>query len=218
MKALSPRYQTVSTEAILSKLDSFVDIATLKIKKAKSSTTHEAVVELRDQQKFLLGNDYVSPRLHIFNSYRGECPLVLRFGLYRFVCSNGLVIGQSIWQASARHIKGPKIDSVLESLTAPVLSANMEEFVWKVGKLDEHRARWVDVERVLDDLSLAPSIYRECVKAYHNPLRQADAGSSVWLAYNRIQEILARPSRGLAGIHANQRLMDLFIEHCGVAL
>ena len=49
------------------------------------------------------GNELIDLRLECFNSVDGSCRLVILFGWFRLVCSNGLVIGDTKIEIRERH-------------------------------------------------------------------------------------------------------------------
>jgi len=48
--------------------------------------------------------DFVSPELLLFNSYDTEWPFIIFLGAFRFVCENGLVVGQKFLHLRKRHV------------------------------------------------------------------------------------------------------------------
>jgi hypothetical protein len=49
-------------------------------------------------------NDAVSPELHLFNSYDTTWPFIVLIGAFRFVCANGLVVGEKYLNLRKRHV------------------------------------------------------------------------------------------------------------------
>lgn len=76
-------------------------------------------------------------RVEVFNSVEGSTRLTILSGWFRFVCSNGLVIGESLLEV--RDIHNPSLDliKIEEAIAKAVLQ----------GKLDQERlARWRDCQ------------------------------------------------------------------------
>jgi hypothetical protein len=48
--------------------------------------------------------DLVAPSVHIFNSYDKSWPFLVIFGAFRFVCSNGMVVGQQFGEYRKKHL------------------------------------------------------------------------------------------------------------------
>lgn len=217
---VSERYRTVST---IDLLDSFSDIIRQdQIKLShKSGSNHALTLELapRFQYEGLIGGDRCKLTLHVFNSYQGESALKVYFGIYRFICSNGLVIGSSIFEAKAKHIVGPAIDSTLERLRQSVVdfTGEPQRLFEAVDTLAESTIDRTTIERLLDNMRLPFRTYHQALQRYLEPKRRADAGDSAWLAYNRVQEIVAAPNRGQAGVELNRTLMQRFLDEVKAA-
>jgi hypothetical protein len=72
---------------------------------------------------FDTAGDKLTPRIVLFNSYNGEKSLQISVGLYRFVCSNGLIIGSTGYHAKVRHVKGQKAEQFLSMLHDRIVEA-----------------------------------------------------------------------------------------------
>jgi len=48
--------------------------------------------------------DTVNPELHLFNSYDTIWPFIVLIGAFRFVCANGLVVGEKYLHIRKRHV------------------------------------------------------------------------------------------------------------------
>lgn len=67
--------------------------------------------------------DIVHPEVIIKNSYDGSTTVLLMSGLYRLICSNGLVIGKTINQSANRHsIYNPNLDKLPELIYELIVS------------------------------------------------------------------------------------------------
>ena len=49
-------------------------------------------------------DDAVSPELHLFNSYDTTWPLIVLIGAFRYICTNGLVVGEKYLHLRKRHV------------------------------------------------------------------------------------------------------------------
>ena len=212
---LSPKYRHVSTLDLIGAMSHLIDVDGGRIK-TKTGSLHAVEFKLRKEYSVqsYVGGDLVEPTVHIFNSYSGESALSVYFGLYRFVCMNGLVIGNGIFQAKAKHIEGPKMISSLERLAGLVSTqlSDINQLFSKVEELDKHRSNQTQVEWILDELRVPYRTYHKALDRFRHPIRQADVGTSMWQVYNRIQEVIADPRRGNTGVLQNQKLMQLFLD------
>jgi len=213
----SERYGHISSLDVLSAIDSLIDMDSLRLNRGRGQGTYHELTARLKHEPVSIGGDTVYPTIHLYNSYAGESPVKLFIGMYRVICSNGLVVGSSIFKAEARHIKGPKLDSILNRLNVQLGEgiAKLETIVSNVQLLDNVACDRTTVERILDESKLSFKAYHRALNAYAKPKRQADVGDSAWRVYNRVQETLDLSSA--KGIDTNKVLMDLFIENTNVS-
>lgn len=83
-----------------------------------------------------------------FNSVDGSVPLFAAVGWFRFVCSNGLVVGNTAAKVRQRHLPPLKIDQFSAVLAEGMESALREQKsfeAWRSTEVaDSDLARWVD--------------------------------------------------------------------------
>lgn len=75
--------------------------------------------------------DSINPKIEIFNSYDGQWRFNIIFGAFRLVCSNGLVIGEKVFQYQAKHFS-----TFDEMIVKKTLKESMDAFseqtqIWK---------------------------------------------------------------------------------------
>lgn len=123
------------------------------------------------------------------NSHNGRCAGKMRGGLYRFVCANGLVIGNDLFEERMRHSK-----SITDQLIERVrhLSANSLQTFQKIEE-------WSKIELNKDQVTefaqkaLVLRFGEERSKSYStesilSARRAEDEGYDLWKTFNRIQE------------------------------
>jgi len=212
---ISAKYQKIDTLTIVEQLG--LDVNTARLNTSAESTKHHLTFDLKDLPQTYIGGDLVSPTLHLFNSYNADGALMIAFGLLRAVCANGLIAGTSIFNARAIHVKGPKIEYLMASFADQIKTAlqeeNIERYYTQIDELDRVRCNRTDIERILDDMKLPARAYNDSLYRFENPRREADIGSSAWLAYNRVQEVIAHHKRGDRGISDNKKLMQVFLDN-----
>jgi len=115
-------------------------------------------------------------------------------GIFRLVCKNGLVTGQSVESFKVPHIgDAPRLVSEsIEQLVARRSSVLDTVSSWsKIGLSDLEAA-----DLAISGLRLrAPNLNQVSVETLMDMLktrREADAGNSLWNVYNRIQEALTK--------------------------
>lgn len=132
------------------------------------------------------------PTIMLQNSHNGRTQLRLRAGLYRFVCSNGLVIGQDSFSAAIRHSG----DAVAE---ARGFASTIAESTTRL--LDVQRLwasiQLTDAQRVNFAIEAASLRYGVGARSFEAsdllaPRRPEDAGNDLWRTFNVLQEGLTQ--------------------------
>ena len=87
-------------------------------------------------------------RLECFNSVDGSSRLVIFFGWYRFICANGLVIGETKIEINERHGQKLDIELIPERIRPALRAVEADRFRMKKWQTDEVAindiATWVD--------------------------------------------------------------------------
>lgn len=150
------------------------------------------------------------PEVCLYNSHNGTCSYRLMFGIFRMVCSNGLIVmSDSIGEVKVRHI-GNVVDNVIEESVA-VLQKAPEVFNqitdWKNISLDEDeqtafgllaraaRPGAIDLEPM--DLIEARRVQDDVEK---------DGSRSLWKTMNVVQENIIRGGLTYKDANASSRL------------
>jgi len=136
------------------------------------------------------------PEIILLNSHDGSSSYQLLAGVFRFVCSNGLIAGDIVENVRVRH-SGNVVDNVIEGATR--ILHNTEEVVARIGEykgieLSQQESmlfaeaamqlRWGDDKPVSTTGLLAANRY-------------ADNKNDLWTTFNRVQENLIKG--GVAG-------------------
>ena len=83
-----------------------------------------------------------------FNSVDGSVPLFAAVGWFRFVCSNGLVVGTATARVRQKHSPPLNIDEISEVLTHGVIAATEDRTTfaaWRARKVSrDELMKWVD--------------------------------------------------------------------------
>ena len=146
------------------------------------------------------------PELIIYNSHDGKSALKLFAGIYRFICSNGIIAGNG-FDASMRHSNKTAngFEDLLKS-QAKALPGLMERIDSLQNiKLEQEQAldfaynavklRWEfeSEQNPTTDKPLRGSYATEqTVQSMLNPLRRGDFGCDAWTVFNVAQEKLIR--------------------------
>ena len=139
------------------------------------------------------------PQLFLSNTNNGQRALSVGVGLFRFVCSNGLVIafGDSM-HAKIRHVNGPKANQFLDILP-DILLAQVQRI--QSGELFDTVLDALDVQvkdpiQVIGNLPVAKAVKDNAVELICNGLtRPEDNVHTAWGLYNVVNEMQRRRSR-----------------------
>lgn len=140
------------------------------------------------------------PRIMLSNSMDGTCCFRFMVGIFRLVCSNGLVIASDMFaNMKIRHIY-----YTFEDLQKLIIKAT-EELPNQVGIMNTMQSTILTQEQQLD---LALKMYRirqgkdsnddtvlldeDAIQDLLTPVRQEDEGNDLWLCFNRVQERLIK--------------------------
>ena len=142
------------------------------------------------------------PEIILLNSHDGTSSYQIMSGVFRFVCSNGLIAGDMFNNIKVRH-SGNVVGDVIEGATrvledAKQIGSRIDEYKAITLDYDEQQAfarsalqiRWGDEKPVQASRLLQPSRWQD---------RQDD----LWTVYNRVQENMMKG--GVAGRSATGR-------------
>ena len=137
--------------------------------------------------------DVVMPRILMTNSHDGKNAFQFQAGLYRMVCSNGLVVADAEFaNMKIRHMGydlselKTVINEIVEKLPLTVTCMNK----LKAKKLSEEEKMSFAKEALRTRLPEAQisSFTYENIQDLLNPTRNEDEGDDMWSVYNVIQE------------------------------
>lgn len=191
----SLRYSQIATIDVLDKLEKCGWVP-VKI------DTSRAYKKSNDQVKHLIRLQHVDTlskdegevlQMLMVNSH--DCSAAYRFmmGIFRFICSNGLVTGDIFQKVSIRHVGDAlgKVEQTIGSILdiAPTIHAEVDKMRQKQlepGQIIDlckaaYQIKYPDINETL--------VMPEQLATVH---RQADVGNDVWRVFNRVQENLIR--------------------------
>lgn len=199
-ETLSQKYKHVKTIDVLKP---FFDqgwqvspngILTSPRSKYKDLTKHIVRLEHPD---YFIGHD--KPQLIVTNSYDGTSCLEVNLGIFRLVCSNGLILGDSFFHEKIKHIGHDfkiELDSILKGALdrlndlketiheLKITELNHDQEIKLAEKIFSQKLKNVENLKSID---LEKSMLRE---------RNEDYSRDAWTILNVIQEKLIR-----GGIH-----------------
>jgi hypothetical protein len=193
-ESLSHKYTFIPTERVLTGLMSagFVPVEARQAHCRKGSPVHgRHVVRLRRRFETVALRDAV-PEVVFLNSHDGTSAYQLRLGLFRAVCTNGLIVSVGAFPAYCVAHRGNVVDEVVTA----ALEAS-ERFEALAGRVERMEQRRLDRSEQIgfagkalalrfpepDKVGMQPSRLLEC-------RRMDDTGDDLWTVFNCVQENL----------------------------
>ena len=126
------------------------------------------------------------PQILLTNSHDGKAAFNFRVGIFRLVCSNGLVISDADFGVmSIRHL----------NYTFESLQAKVNEMITKlpglVNKINTFKAKTLTDEQMTDFATKASALRTKKTVNIMDVLeatRTEDQGNDLWVVFNRVQE------------------------------
>lgn len=156
----------------------------------------------------------LTPRIIIENSYLGECAASISVGIYRFVCSNGLILGEDFFEERIQHVSGPKFHQKIGGLhsgIASAVNAIKNDLVNLVSELQSLELSFAEQLRLIVSLKMSDKLTESVVNRLYvqSSLRNEDRPKNVWTTYNIINEVMRESTRSdYAFTSKNINLLD----------
>jgi hypothetical protein len=153
--------------------------------------------------KYNLGQDSLTPQLLIDNSHNGKSSAKVHLGIFRLVCSNGLIVGAPGLSTSFKfkHIglnKSDIFETIEEATEQFDLVINhvdeMKNISLTKDQIEEFAIRAISLRNPRNFINEDGTIKTENVlskvniKDIYTPTRSADDSNDLWSVFNVIQE------------------------------
>lgn len=230
---LSAKYTFIPTNEIINVLDGEGwEVRESRIRKSRTGNQAFAKHMLRFKQKGRAIGEEHSPEIVLVNSHDGTSSYQLHTGIFRLVCSNGLIIGRDFGSIRIPHrnfsfqdIRGAS-QKVLQNIKQVVEKID----VWNKVELSEDQQNSFVSEAIQLRFPENQNPDQDMINSFNAPYRSVDAGPNLWRVFNRVQEKLMgggmkntesnRRIRKITGIEAtvklNTGLWDLANKYSGV--
>jgi hypothetical protein len=152
--------------------------------------------------------DGIIPELVVLNSHNGSWALRMLLGMFRMVCTNGMVAG-TIWDGvTLKHYRLTDAEEKIKLAT--------EQLGTHVGLLADTIETWDKIEMSIpDQIEFAKSAshirWGEAAPVEEHVLLEArrtvDQGNTLWKVFNRVQESLTQG--GFSGRSSNNRTFSV---------
>jgi len=154
----------------------------------------------------------VSPMLFLRNINDGGHALMIGVGLFRFVCMNGLVVGDNFYSQRVIHRSGPTLDEFLGNLEKNLDAAFETAASMDIeGMVDAMVSREVTEQQgieVLASLPLPQGVVDTAIFRWVMPSRQEDAPRNLWSLYNVVNESNRTRSKSVQAFDREVSLLE----------
>lgn len=207
LEGLSKSYVHITTGDIINKLAEYgwvpIHAHQLKTKRPNAELFAKHVIKFRNPKHIIGSKKAIDtlPELLLINSHDGKCSFKLAAGLYRVVCSNGLVVhSSSLAEVRLRH-KGFTMEELEQSINE--FNQLVPQVIDRVVQMKAVKLKPTQVKKFARQAvnirwneSYEPKDMNELMTA----LRPEDEGNDLWKVYNRVQEKIVRGGfKGQAG-------------------
>jgi hypothetical protein len=210
----SKHYVHIPTEKVIDDMASLgwgvVDAKQVKSRKNQGYQKHMVVFGNDNLVVDGKDGDTVMPRILMTNSHDGKNSFQFQAGLYRLVCSNGLVVADAEFaNMKIRHMGydltelKTVINEIVEKLPLTVECMNK----LKAKKLSEKEMEDFTRKALRTRLpeSQISSLTFENIQEILNPTRKEDEGNDMWSVYNVIQEKIIHGMFDVYGVNGKVR-------------
>ena len=192
---VSEKYSHIPTERVMDDMSALgwnvVDAKEIKARKNQGFQKHMLV--FANPEIVINGNDgdTVFPRILLTNSHDGKNAFTFKAGLFRLVCSNGLVIAdEQFGEMKIRHM-GYDFEALQTLITEmveklPLTVESMNKF--KNKQLSEDQKQKFALEALGLRFDTENKTFN--VSEFLTPTRKEDEGNDLWSVFNLVQEKL----------------------------
>ena len=195
---VSKHYTHIPTAQVLEDMKKLgwevVDAQQVKARKNTTKGFQKHLVTFRNPDVVINGadGDTVFPQILLTNSHDGKNAFTFTAGLFRLVCSNGLVIADEKFN----DVKMRHMGYTFEDLQVQIKDM-VEQLPLTVESMNKMKAVELNVKQMkaLAEKSLTTRFTKEQLKVVKinldeiiNPVRDEDKGNDLWSVFNVIQE------------------------------
>lgn len=212
----SPTYRKISHADIQSVIEQNLNARGHKWSKTvtsprKKSTIQHIQYKLTDMTTTVNGDD-CSPMIIVKNSLNRECALSLTGGFFRFVCSNGLVIGDTVFKGRIIHRKGETFEEKIEELDFQIAAFfdNVDNLAAEVEEMVAVQLTEEQMVNITGNLNVPKRVKTEAIERITvSRKRKEDEGNNVWTLLNIVNEAINDKCRtDNAKARHNEKLLD----------
>ncbi len=201
-KEMSRNYEVFNTgtlaDAICSKTfpdgTNMFELREIKMRKTRKGNEHLTMkgvhmIRLKSTKSLLINGDEVYPEMVIYNSYDGTSAMTVHVGIFRAVCSNGLVVAtHDFGKFKVRHM-GTEQEQAIELLSEFVLKCkDMIQMNVRLGEKIYTEEEMIELAKKAAKLRFDVDLNNEQALELLVPSRTEDVGNDAWRVLNVLQE------------------------------
>lgn len=197
---LSDKYKLVATKQLAEKFKSmgFVvdEYKETRVRKASKQGYQKHMVRLSNPKLLSTKHNDIKLQLLVTNSHDGLSGFSIKLGFFRFVCSNGLIVGDIFESVNLRHTGNiiEKVDEAVERMVAQIEKLDNTITAMKQKTLTD------DQQREFISKAIKLRYPTKDIQDVSIPiLRPEDGENNVFSLYNRVQETLIRGGNRIRG-------------------
>jgi len=195
---VSKKYTHIPTERVIDDMEllGWKPIEAKQVKARKESTKgfQKHLLVFRNDDVVINGEDgdTVFPQIMLTNSHDGKNSFQFQAGLYRLICSNGLVIADEQFEDVKMRHMGYTFEDLQE-----LIKDMVEKLPLTVESMNKMKAKKMAEEEILEFAKAAINT-RFTKKEMNrididlqqliNPVRKEDKGTDLWSVFNVVQE------------------------------
>ena len=196
---LSNRYISLTTASIIPVMKDYgFDVVQAAQKRSRTANNHGThLLAFADTTQSF--EDGTRPEIVLYNSNDGTSSVRLFAGVYRMICSNGIVAGEGFESRTYHNKKLLSFEDNLRHIvsTLPTMMARVEKM--KQVKLDHDQVHDMAVKAVatrwdsfMNDTKRGAFATASTVNDVMRQQRLEDVGNDAWLVFNKMQENVVR--------------------------
>ena len=210
----SKHYVHIPTEKVIDDMAQFgwgvVDAKQVKARKNQGYQKHMIVFGNDDLRIDGKDGDTVFPRILMTNSHDGKNAFQFQAGLYRLVCSNGLVIADAEFASMKIRHMGYDINEL-----STIINEIVEKLPITVECMNKLKSKTITQEQKVEFAkeALATRLDERQISQYTiedfekvlEPTRPEDEGDDMWSVFNLIQEKIVHGMFDVYGVNGKVR-------------
>lgn len=194
---VSTKYKAINTAGLVDEFSkagfSLYSSSAARVKNAEREGYQKHLFTFRHADLTLKNVNDSIPQIILKNSYDGSSSLQVMLGVYRLVCSNGLIVGSTWASYRIRHVGANAVQAAVQAaLEVSKQADNAADIIQRMqGRVMSQNEMNMFADNAAK-LILPETAISYDLDSLLTPRRSADTGSDLWSVYNRVQENVIR--------------------------